>query len=399
VAARKRDNTSSGKSAGADQICDRCGAHNVARAGSCASCGGTRFAPAFVRELRRVNRAFAVQVVEPYDAAEDPRPRLSLYRGWPQPKSFSIVSAEQWEAVKAIVDTELAPFLGWKSRRAVAQALKEQRERADELTDDVKEVIAQNPALIAQIVAGIDLERVTDEDIPQIGRALGEIARIFTDADYSLRLAIERVVKKLPSQGERAVQQLGELMESLTLSQIAAVTGEVRRRINLLNLFKERVLDERTYEIRGDGSIHRLLEQAMWIVDERYWLMHSNSHLRTVVGKDLAKQDKRFEQQRPDFVCGSVDNKLIIIEIKRPSHTLEVDDLNQLETYVRLCNKYDDDHSTFDAYLVGNRQSDDLRETLKLRRETFKVRTYTQLIKDTERRYEGYLQAREPAAA
>jgi hypothetical protein len=166
-----------------------------------------------------------------------------------------------------------------------------------------------------------------------------------------------------------------------------------------LNLFKERVLDERTYEIRGDGSIHRLLEQAMWIVDERYWLMHSNSHLRTVVGKDLAKQDKRFEQQRPDFVCGSVDNKLIIIEIKRPSHTLEVDDLNQLETYVRLCNKYDDDHSTFDAYLVGNRQSDDLRETLKLRRETFKVRTYTQLIKDTERRYEGYLQALEPAAA
>jgi hypothetical protein len=27
------------------------------------------------------------------------------------------------------------------------------------------------------------------------------------------------------------------------------------------------------------------------------------------------------------------------------------------------------------------------------------VRTYTQLIKDTERRYEGYLQALEPAAA
>jgi hypothetical protein len=182
-------------------------------------------------------------------------------------------------------------------------------------------------------------------------------------------------------------------MEELTVGQITAVTNEVKRRIGLLNLFKEQVLDERTYEITGDKSIHRLLERAMWIIDERYWLMHSNAQLRTVVTKELAKEDEKYKANRPDFVCGTVDKKLIIIEIKRPSHTLDVDDLNQLERYVVLCNKYDDDHTSFDAILVGHDQSDELRQTMKVRKETFKVRTYTQLVRDTERRYKQYLDA------
>ncbi|MEJ7792013.1 MAG: hypothetical protein WKF65_08600 [Gaiellaceae bacterium] len=47
------------------------------------------------------------------------------------------------------------------------------------------------------------------------------------------------------------------------------MTNEVTRRVGLLTLFREQVLDERTYEITGDKSIHRLLGRAMWIVDER----------------------------------------------------------------------------------------------------------------------------------
>jgi hypothetical protein len=117
----------------------------------------------------------------------------------------------------------------------------------------------------------------------------------------------------------------------------------------------------------------------MWIVDERYWLMHSNKQLCTVVTKQLEKEDAKYKTKRPGFVC--------------PSHKLDVDDLNQLERYVVLCNKYDDDHTSFEAMLVGHEQSDELRQTMKVRKEAFKVRTYTQLVSDTERRYKGYLDA------
>jgi hypothetical protein len=88
-----------------------------------------------------------------------------------------------------------------------------------------------------------------------------------------------------------------------------------------------------------------------------------------------------------------VDKKLIVIEIKRPSHTLDVADLNQMERYVVLCQKYDDELSSYEAILVGQKASDDLKRTLKLRGSSQKVRTYTQLIGDTERRYADYLKA------
>lgn len=376
------------------KICDGCGTVNQASATACSKCGKTRWAPSWVRELRRVNRSFAVQVTDPHPSAESKDPRLTLHKWWPgNNATFNIDTGAQWEAVKDIVDADLARFLGWKTARAVTKELKARKDEAVELDGKIREIATKNPRLLAEIVREIKPEQVGEEDVPQLGEALGEIAQILLNVDESHRQAIRQLVKKLPKQRELALRQLSELMEELTVGQITAVTNEVKRRVGLLNLFKEQVLDERTYEITGDNSIHRLLERAMWIVDERYWLMHSNAQLRTVVTKQLAKEDEKYKTKRPDFVCGTVDKKLIIIEIKRPSHTLDVDDLNQLERYVVLCNKYDDDHSSFEAILVGHDQSEELRQTMKVRKESFKVRTYTQLVSDTERRYKQYLDA------
>jgi hypothetical protein len=121
--------------------------------------------------------------------------------------------------------------------------------------------------------------------------------------------------------------------------------------------------------------------------------MNSNSTLRKIVGDQLAEDDKKFELKRPDFVCGTVDKKLIIIELKRPSHTLDVDDLNQLERYVVICEEYSSEHSSHEAILVGTKQSDDLRRTLKVRGGSFKVLTFVDIIHDAERRYKKYLDA------
>jgi hypothetical protein len=381
-------------------VCDRCGTQNAPTASACRECGSERFAPSWVLQLRRVNRNFAVQITKPSELSDSDNPRLTLYKWWPGGRStLHIPTSQQWDRVKEIIDTDLASFLGWKSRKTVKKALAERQQETNVLSGDLRTLAEQNPLLLTEIMRGLQLDKITEDDVPQIGRALSEIARVMVDADSSMRRAIERIVKQLPAQGEDAIEQLSELMESVTLTQIAAVTNEVRRRVNLLNLFKERVTDDRTYEIKGEGSIHRLLEQAMWIVDERYWLMHSNETLRKVVGKELARQDESFKSRRPDFVCGTVDKKLIIIEIKRPSHVLEVKDLNQLERYVVICQQYSDDISTFEAILVGRRASDDLRRTLKVRGSSFKVKTYVDLIADTERRYQRYLEALDATAA
>jgi len=60
--------------------------------------------------------------------------------------------------------------------------------------------------------------------------------------DDERRRAIQKIIKKLPAQGEKALKQLADLMEELTVGQIVAVASEVKRRVGLLNLFKERCL-------------------------------------------------------------------------------------------------------------------------------------------------------------
>lgn len=374
-------------------VCNKCGALNAAKATACDQCGSTKFAPEWVRQLRRVSSAFAVQVCDPHPASENSDLVLTLYKSWPQPKSFNIPSAAQWDAVRRIVETDLAPLLGWRTPAQAAKAAKQAAKLDKQTHADLAALAANDPKSIAKIIRSLKLDELPPEELPQLSEAIADIANRLVGLDERRRRAIQQIVRKLPEQGAKALNQLAELMEELTVGQITAVTSEVQRRANLLKVFKERCLDESTYEIRGDGSIHRLLESAMWIVDERYWLMHSNSQLRTIVTRQLAKEDEKHKLDRPDFVCGTVDKRLIIIEIKRPSHTLTVDDLNQLERYIVLCEQYHTDHRGFEAMLVGQKISADLDRTRKLRSERFKVKTYTDLIGDTERRYKDYLDA------
>jgi hypothetical protein len=378
----------------AQKVCDHCGVVNDGAADECSACGRARFAPEFVKQMRRINRSVSVQVARAHPASGSDADRLTLYKWWPGGKqTFNVNTSAQWEAIKHIVDVELAPFLGWRSAEEIAQDAAGRDQEKKRLGKDLSAAAKANPALIPEILKNLRLDDVDDEDLPQLGKSIADIAQILIGIDDNHRRAIQQLIKKLPDQGAKAIDQLTELMEELTIGQIAVVTSEVQRRVGFLKLFRERVLDDRTYEITGDNSIHRLLEQAMWIVDDRYWLMHSNKQLRSMVIKELEKEDEKYKLNRPDFVCGTVDNKLIIIEIKRPSHTLTVDDLNQLERYVVLCKEYLTGKKAFEAYLVGSKSSPDLKRTLAVRGTAFRVRTYTDLISDTERRYKKYLEA------
>ena len=104
----------------------------------------------------------------------------------------------------------------------------------------------------------------------------------------------------------------------------------------------------------------------------------------------MNKRDaKRYGKKRPDFVCGTVENRLIILELKRPAHVLTVDDLNQLEIYTVVA----EDHaniSSCEGYLVGAKEDEELRRFLR-RRQGFRVLHYADIIGRTRQRYTEFL--------
>jgi len=381
------------------KVCSNCGTENYHNAKSCKQCQKTRFEPAWVLAKQPVNRQVSVQVTRSNADYGDPVERVTLSKWWPGGSAtFHIPNSEQWERIESIINERLAPRLGWQSAAELVDEVRERTSEGDSSLnhDDLARSLSQRPELLKRLVERIDLSGVGEGDMESVIDAFASISDALTNANAGFREAFLAVVAKLPKQKQRALEDLDLLLRGWSLQVITSVASQVKSRLDTLELFERQVQDDRTFELSGDNSIHRILERAMWMIDERYWILTSNATLRTLIGDEMSKRDaKRYGRHRPDFVCGTVGNRLIILELKRPSHTLDVDDINQLETYVAVA----EEHKNFgraEAYLVGTKRSDELARRMKYRSSAFKLLMYSDIIDNTRTRYQEFLKTVEP---
>lgn len=372
------------------KICSRCGLENKIEVIECDSCHASRFEPEWVIAKVPVNRQMSVQVTSSNPVFGESSKRITLSKWWPGGRAtFHITKPGAWESVKDIIENKLAPIIGWESSKEIVEKItsgnaKEQKAAANQL-------ITEHPQILKEIVTRIDPKKISANDMESLADVLGQISDVTTNANAGFREAFLSVIKKLPSQPQRALEDLDLLLKGWNLNVITNVAQQVRNRLDTINLFEERVNDSRTLEITGSNSIHRILERAMWLVDERYWLLHSNTTLLKMIGDELQKTDKKlYGKKRPDFVCGTVGDRLVILELKRPSHELGMADLNQLENYIAIAEKHFK-FSTFSAYLVGKSANPDLKQKLKYRSDRFSILFYSNLLDDTKKRYQEFL--------
>jgi len=377
-----------------NRICDRCGHENEAKAIECTKCGGERFAPSWVIAKRPITNHVCVEITSSDPSYGPTTRRITLSKWWPgHSKNYNISNAEQWNAIQRIINTELYTYLGWKTDEEHVQNIQSSFKRGKSIEKTLKEIADTYPDLFSKLVDALDPTKIAKGDIDRLQLILSQILDVLSKGNTTFRKSFSEVLRKLPKELPKAIEQLEILLHSWSLQQITSVAQVVRSRLDTLALFKNRIADDRTFELKGDNSIHRILENAMWMIDERYWLLNSNSTLRNFIGREMSKQDKKkYGKKRPDFVCGSIGEKLIIAEIKRPSKTLNIEDLNQLEDYLTIAQDYTSDYRSFEAFLIGNRKATDLGRRLKYRSSSiFKVLTYTDLVQRTEKRYQEYL--------
>lgn len=364
------------------QVCATCGADFPTSVEECPSCGRTRIAPHWIRARIPINRNVNVDLTTTSPEFGKVSERITLSKWWPGGKDkFNIKDQEQWVRIRAAVDA-LGTRMGWKTASP-------SREKAAGSQPVVTGEVDQ--ALIRHVLRNANLEVLDPSDYAAFSELVAELLKVFTSADRALIQSFRELIPKLPSQGPQAVEELAKLLQSWSLLQINSVTMTVKSRLETIELLKQQVLDPSTYEIIGKNSIHRILERAMWLVDERYWLMSSNETLRTLIGEEWAKRNRAQASLRPDFVCGDAEGRLIILELKRPSKDLEIADLNQLETYVSIARHQSTNVRSFEAYLVGKAKSADLEDKLEFRVNSFKVLTYADLLGRAEKRYRKFL--------
>ena len=206
------------------------------------------------------------------------------------------------------------------------------------------------------------------------------------------QLELKTLLEKIPKDksSTRGLEDLSEFMDKWNLHQITSLLSIVKSRLQTIETFEQMIHDEKTYEIRGDKSIHRILENSMWLVDDKYWIVSSNKSLRDFIRESIEKEDKKYSKKRPDFVCVDHDNKTIILEIKRPSVELKKEEIDQAVLYLRMVKKYRSQKKPIEVYLIGNTISEEARDIAELM-PTIKLQTYQDFLEKCRARYKQYL--------
>ena len=103
------------------------------------------------------------------------------------------------------------------------------------------------------------------------------------------------------------------------------------------------------------------------------------------------KKHKKESKKRPDFVCSTWENKLLIVEIKKPSLTLGKKEIDQIEEYTMIAEDYKSkDFKNVIAKLIGNKISPEGKKLIN-KRTGIEFLTYNDLISKVKQRYIQYL--------
>ncbi len=317
--------------------------------------------------------------------------RLKKYMNW-----FSIPSPTHLVLIQKMLK-EGAKELGWDYDEScdikieVNSGLHEVNDSGihqGEIPDEIIDFIENYPDFVQKLIS---LKIMTD-DINYIFDLIKILNDSIMQSGFRIKVAFKELVEKISKQDAKSMQELSDLMEKWSLLQITSFVNIIKSRLDTIEIFEKMIHDENTYEINTDKSIHRVLENSMWLIDENYWIVSSNRSLRNFIGDEIVKHYSEYAKKRPDFACVDYENKLTILEIKRPSLELTKKELDQAELYQLLIKKFKgQSYRSIEVYLIGNSISEEARDIVDCRKNVI-IKTYNDLLDNCRRRYKNYLE-------
>ncbi|MFB6242054.1 MAG: hypothetical protein ABEJ36_04630 [Candidatus Nanosalina sp.] len=342
----------------------------------------------------------SVHICEPYEPGNPRRIKLTKMRppGENEDEAdwvdYYFNDPEMFQKIMKTVK-KLYPKTNWKPRSELLEEIEAEGDE-EENEEKIDKLLSQYPSTIKDFLDSLDEEKLEEENVDFLIDIVDSLNETVLDAERQIKFAFSDLLERLAEEeDQQGYNQLEELLEKWRLLSVTETANELQSRLQFIEMFGEMVQDEDIYERRGKDSVHKALESNLWLFNESYRLMHSDRTIKTFIRDKLDldfDEDSEGADKRPDFVVGKDSNHLVIVELKKPSHTLQKEDLDQLEEYKRLAQSYTDENfQTEKCYLVGNEMSDDLDYFLE-NREGFEVLTYTDLISNAKNRYREYLE-------
>lgn len=139
------------------------------------------------------------------------------------------------------------------------------------------------------------------------------------------------VLRVIEDSSNSDVENFSHALAEFGLLELASISRQASNRMRFLDYLDKLIDNDDTLE----KDIHEALEHALWVFGMEYSLVSSN---QTLKGTIKTYCDKSFKgdraNKRPDLLLGQkMGGSHLVVEFKRPNHTLNHDDKAQAEKY------------------------------------------------------------------
>jgi Histidine kinase-, DNA gyrase B-, and HSP90-like ATPase len=175
-------------------------------------------------------------------------------------------------------------------------------------------------------------------------RALNSIlARFFDESDERIQTIIDvaldamefddhyAILDNLNAASGNDVRAIASILQEFGIVELSTISKQARLRKLFLNKLEQLIAIKETTE----EEMHSALAKNLWVFGRDYALLSSNTTLKSMIKSILgAKYDEPNADQRPDLFLGMNQSRnYTLIEFKRPSHSINRDDIVQAEKY------------------------------------------------------------------
>jgi len=181
----------------------------------------------------------------------------------------------------------------------------------------------------------------------RILRILGVIIlRAVESPDFAL------ILTELEGAEDKDIKELAKVLRSWGIREVATISSLVKRRRKMLKAFAHFVNKKETLE---RDELHKVLEKNLWIINDTYTMVSSDESFKVIAGKLQSKFKEKASRERPDLILkGLGEGSFLIVELKRPKHTITLDDMTQLVKYRYELQRIHPKATDITAYLIGS---------------------------------------------
>ncbi|GAA1480630.1 ATP-binding protein [Gordonia sinesedis] len=312
----------------------------------------------------------------------------------------------------------LRTYLAGASRRREAETVRRWRmEGVYPYTGEPKTTVEKATRETFNVVA-MAASRTVDEAKTTSSKAMAlSLLKETFEKDPEALLPILKDFTKLSS---ARISELSGLLKQTTLSHLIAMGREVGDRLDFINGLNAVLFDKSTKKAMLERKqLHRILANETWVFGEEWSLTGDDQRLHEVLRKYLEKLGLDVEladsapvvrddgrDAIPDLVLGRQlelrENhfKHLVVELKRPNHTLNDGDVSQLRSYASAITgdeRFDQPNSEWEFWLIGNNAKKEVNEqraqenlphgvVQSSKKYRLIVRTWAEVIGDAEHR-------------